>query len=134
MSTIPHSTSNTSSGKTTMFHPSYNTHQSRINITKESECDTLSGCLDLWFLTGASTALGMAEVKSNGKISRSELTTNEGTINELATTPRASAVCDPTIPMDLLLCDYVKLRKMRTDGRGAKKTKTDKKLQVSPCL
>ena len=73
----------------------------------------------------------MAEAPSNRYVTRS-------TISEATTASRSGPrsldtdgmICPGTIEMDLLLCDYVKLRKARRGAEKTKKTKIDKKLQV----
>ena len=62
----------------------------------------------------------------NRNITRS--TINEAMVNASL---RSSEICPRagTIEMDVLLCDYVRLRKVRTDEK-VKKTKIDKKLKV----
>ena len=73
----------------------------------------------------------MTEELSNRNITRS--TINEAMVN---TALRSSDICPRagTIEMDVLLCDYVKLRKVRTDEKAVnkteKKSEIDKKLKV----
>ena len=57
-------------------------------------------------------------------------TISEAIINTVTTASRSldEMVCSGTIEMDLLLCDYAKLRKVT---RSAEKTTIDKKLQVA---
>ena len=75
--------------------------------------------------------VNMAEAPSSRYVTRS--TISEAMINTVTTALRSSGIVCPggsgNIEMDLLLCDYVKLRKVRR-GEKIKKTRIDKKLQV----
>ena len=80
----------------------------------------------------------MAEVSSDKCINTK--TINEATINAVLTAARPdastelsklSSVSAPSIGADLLLCDYVKLRKVNTGTRKTITTKSDEKLKVS---
>ena len=66
----------------------------------------------------------MAETPSGICVSRNEI--SEAPVNISSSV----GACASTIATDLLLCDYVKLRKMRTGPQKEKSTATDKKLQV----
>lgn len=63
-------------------------------------------------------------------------TINKATTDTVATTPESSGASTSTVAVDLLLCDYVKLRKVRTETREVKGkiTAADKKLQVAICV
>ena len=56
---------------------------------------------------------------------------DDGTDNALKNGHSTSSATTSTNPMDLLLCDYVKLRKVRAATQKGKRTAVDKKLQVS---
>lgn len=58
-------------------------------------------------------------------------TINEGTmINTVTSTPGSPGNSASAVAMDLTLCDYAKLRKIRTGSQKVKGALTDKKLQV----
>lgn len=76
----------------------------------------------------------MAEAPSSRYVGF-KVSKDDGTDNALknghSTSSAITEATTSTNPMDLLLCDYVKLRKVRAATQKGKRTAIDKKLQVS---